>query len=141
MNCHQLTEVKAVLAQPVNKLTKYDIALILTILIVSFSLIITSFFTNTGNATGFEIHVDGEIHSVYSFSDMKNGEIIEIKTMYGYNKFIYKNNSVECIDTDCKDKIELKAGPISKVNQIIVCVPHKLTVQIVGKSNLDGISY
>ena len=141
MNYRQQTEVKADLAQPVNKLTIYDIILIVTVLVISLTLITASFFTNKGNATGFEIYVDGRLHSVYSFSTLNNGEIIEIQTEYGYNKFLYKNNSIKCIDTDCKDKIELKAGTIYKVNQILVCMPHKLTVQILGKNNIDGISY
>lgn len=129
------------MAQLVNKPTKYDILLIVIVLVISVTMIICSFFTNTGNATGFEIHVDGKLHSSYSFSELRNGEVIEIQTEYGYNKFLYNNSSIKCIDTNCKDKIELKAGTINKVNQILVCLPHKLTIQIVGKNNIDGISY
>lgn len=129
------------LAQPVNKLTKYDFSVILLILFISFSFIIYNLVFDYGNATGFDIFVDGKLHSSYKFSNLKNGEIIEISTEFGNNKFIYQNNSVMCIETDCKDKLEMKAGKIKKVNQLLVCMPHKLIVQINGKNNLDGISY
>ena len=129
------------LAQPVNKLTKYDIITIVLILVISFSFISYFFISDKANATGFDIYVDGNLHSSYKFSQLKNGQIIELNTEYGYNKFIYENNSVMCIETDCKDKLEIKTGKIKKVNQILVCMPHKLIVQITGKNNIDGISY
>lgn len=129
------------LAQPVSKLTKTDITLITTVLVTSIFIIILSSFHSSGTATGFEITVDGKLHSSYSFSELKNGEIIEIDTEYGYNKFLYENNSIKCIDTDCNDKIELRAGVINKPNQVLVCLPHKLTVYITGKKNIDAVSY
>ena len=141
MNYHQLTEVRVDLVQPVNKPTKADIVLIITIFLISVSIIILSSVSSSGTATGFEITVNGKLHSSYSFAELKNGEIIEIKTEYGYNKFLYKNNSIRCIDTDCKDKIELKSGAINKPNQVLVCLPHKLTVHITGKNNIDAVSY
>ena len=141
MNYHQLTEVKADLVQPVNKLTKYDVILIVAVIIISTSLIVFNFFINKANATGFEIYVDGKLHSTYSFSSLENGSEFTIQTEYGYNKFLYENNSIRCTDTNCKDKLELKVGTIKNANQVIVCVPHKLIVQIVGKTKIDKVSY
>lgn len=129
------------LAQPVNKLTKYDIITIILLLIISVSSILYFYLFNTEKATGVDIFVDGKLYSSYSFAELKDGETIEIHTEYGYNKFLFKNKSIICTDTDCKDKLEVKTGAIKKVNQILVCVPHKLTVQITGKNRLDGISY
>lgn len=129
------------LALPVSKPTKTDIILIVTVLLISVASVIFLIIFDLGNATGFEITVDGKLHSAYSFAELKNGEIIEIKTEYGYNKFLYENNSIKCIDTDCKDKIEMKSGAISKTNQVLVCLPHKLTVQITGKNSIDAVSY
>lgn len=129
------------LAQPVNKPTKADIILIIFVLIISVLIIILSSVPNSGTATGFEIIVDGKLHSSYSFAELKNGEIIEINTEYGYNKFLYENNGIKCIETDCKDKIELKAGMINKPNQVLVCLPHRLTVNITGNKSIDAVSY
>jgi len=129
------------LAQPVSKPTKADIILITVVFLVSILIIILSSVHSSGIATGFEITVDGKLHSSYSFAELKNGEIIEIDTEYGYNKFIYENNGIRCIDTDCKDKIEMRAGRIDKPNQVLVCLPHKLTVSITGNKNIDAVSY
>ncbi len=133
--------MKADLALPVNKPTKADIILIVVILFLSVFSIVYFASANTNNGDGFEVTVDGKLHSLYSFSDLKDGEIIEIHTEYGYNKFLYENKSVRCIETDCKDKIELKAGVVSKANQILVCLPHRLTLKITGNSNIDAVSY
>ena len=141
MNSLQQTEVTADLALPVNKPTKADIILILSVSLISFLSIIFLLLFKFDNAYGFEIKIDGKLHSSYSFSELKNGEIIEIKTQYGYNKFLYQNQSIKCIDTNCKDKLEMKTGSISKTNQVLVCLPHKLTVQIVGKKEIDAVSY
>jgi len=129
------------LALPVNKLTKADIILIISIIFISVGLFIILTFNDLEKATGFEIKVDGKLHSVYSFSDLNNGDVIEIKTEYGYNKFLYENKSIKCIETDCKDKTELYVGPISKTNQVLICLPHKLTVHILGKNSIDAVSY
>ena len=129
------------MALPVNKLTKSDIILIVSIIIISISLYISLIFLNSGKATGFAIEIDGRLHSVYSFSDLNEGDTIEIKTNYGYNKFLYKNQSVKCIETDCADKTELYSGYISSPNQVLICLPHKLTVYILGENAVDAVSY
>lgn len=112
-----------------------------SVLVISVTAILFSLIIGSSNATGFEITVDGKLHSSYSFESLKNGETIEVSTQYGYNKFLYENRSIKCIETDCKDKIEVSAGKISKTNEILVCLPHKLTVQITGERKIDAISY
>lgn len=129
------------MALPVSKPTKADIILIIAVLSISIASVIFLLFFNFGNATGFEIRVDGVLHSSYSFADLEDGETIEVKTKYGYNKFLYENKSIKCIDTNCRDKIELKAGSINKTNQVLVCLPHKLTIHIVGNNQIDAVSY
>lgn len=141
MNYRQQTEVKVDLAQPANKPTRADIILIILVLTLSVTAIIISSVSNRETGIGFEIIVNGKLHSSYSFADMKNGEIIEIRTEYGYNKFLYENSSIKCIETDCKDKTEQNAGAISKPDDVLICLPHKLTVHITGKKNIDALSY
>ncbi len=141
MNFLPQTEVRVDLALPVNKLTKADIILVLCIVLVTVISVVFIAFCNTGEATGFEITVNGKLYATYSFSDLEDGEIIEIKTEYGYNKFLYKNKSIMCIETDCTDETELHAGSINKPNQVLICMPHKLTVHIIGKNSIDAVSY
>ncbi len=131
----------AALALPVNKLTKADIILIAGIILFSVILILLMIFHTQGDANGFEIRIDGKLHSAYLFSDLKDGEYIEIKTEYGYNKFLYENKKIKCVETDCLDKTEIKSGTISKTNQILICLPHRLTVQITGQNSIDTVSY
>ncbi len=141
MNFQILTEVKAVLALPVSKPTRADVFLIVSVLLISITLILLFSVLNSEKTTGFEITVDGRLYSSYSFSDLKDGDFIVVKTEYGYNKFLYENKSISCVETDCKDKLEIRAGKIKKANELLVCIPHKLTVQITGKMDIDAISY
>ena len=129
------------LALPANKITKSDIILIISIVFIAVSIYISIAFYNSETATGFKIEIDGKLHSAYSFNDLKDGDTIEIKTEYGYNKFLYKNKVIKCIETDCTDKTEIYAGSINKPNQVLVCLPHKLIVYITGKDSIDAVSY
>jgi len=39
-------------------------------------------------------------------------------------------------------KIDIKSGKISKPGQIIICVPNRLSVQMIGeKSDIDVVAY
>ena len=129
------------MALPVSKPTRADILLITFVLMFSIVTIFFNIILSTDIASGFEIIVDGKLHSSYTFSELKNGETIEINTQYGHNKFLYENKSIKCIQTDCKDMIELKTGTIKKTNETLVCIPHRLIVQITGETDIDAISY
>ncbi len=129
------------MALPVNKPTRADIILIVSVLFISLFAIAILFVFGADNARGFEIKVDGRLHSSYSFSDLKDGDTIEIKTQYGYNKFLYEKQSIRCIESDCNDRLEINAGAIGKTNQVLVCLPHRLTVNIVGKDKIDAVAY
>ncbi|ANK60886.1 MULTISPECIES: NusG domain II-containing protein [Loigolactobacillus] len=47
-----------------------------------------------------------------------------------YNKIVFKNDKVAITDANCSDQICVKRGWISKSGQTIVCLPHKLLVEI-----------
>lgn len=57
------------------------------------------------------------------------------------------NGGISIEDADCPDKICLKQGFINKPGQSIICLPHKLVIEIIGdtkeekSSEIDGIAY
>ena len=94
-------------------------------------------FSKKGNT--LLIYVDGEIYGEYSlYSD----KIIEIDNGFGSNTVIIKNGEAFMEHADCPDKLCLKQGKISKAGQNIVCLPHRLVLEIKGdkKGDLDAIS-
>ena len=60
----------------------------------------------------------------------------------GYNLVLISNGQVRVCDADCPDKLCVKQKSISKGGESIICLPHKLVVQIISKeeSDLDAVT-
>ena len=43
------------------------------------------------------------------------------------------------IDADCSDKLCLEQGYISKPGESIVCLPHRVMIQVIGENDDDII--
>ena len=54
----------------------------------------------------------------------------KIETKYGTNVVSVKDKAVFVSNADCPDKICVKHREISRVGETIVCLPHKLVVEI-----------
>ena len=42
-------------------------------------------------------------------------------------------------DADCPDRLCVKQGRIKKVGESIVCLPHKVVIEIVGEKEEAGV--
>lgn len=82
------------------------------------------------------IQIDGEVYGTYSL--YKDDEI-EINNQYGYNKLIIKEGLAYMDRADCPDKYCVEHKPISETNETIVCLPHKLVVEITGTEEAESI--
>ena len=58
-----------------------------------------------------------------------------------YNKLVIRDGAVYVEDANCRDLICVRHGSISKVNETITCLPHKLIVYVVGDniSEVDAV--
>lgn len=128
-----------------NKLTKGDKLLILIVVIFS---IISLIFVNKSVISYGEkyvsIQVDGKEIKKVIFDDSVVGKTIPIRTEYGYNLIEIGDEKVRVIEADCPDKLDVKQGYISKVGEIIVCLPNRLVIEIKGANteiNIDDISH
>ena len=86
-----------------------------------------------------EITVDGKLYKKILLSEHRGVEEIDVKTEYGYNVIDIKDDSIGIIDADCKDKICIKSGFISKKGESLVCLPHKLMVEVKGNDNQNDV--
>lgn len=50
----------------------------------------------------------------------------------GYNRFRVENGAIRAVDADCGDQTCVRMGPISREGETIVCLPHRLIVEIEG---------
>lgn len=108
------------------------------------ALILFLFMNNKSTINDSEyvlISIDGITYDNYSLGT--NDEII-ISNEYGNNTIVINNNSVYIMNADCPDNLCVHQGAINKLGQSIICLPHKLIVEIVSDYDeelIDAIAY
>ena len=55
-----------------------------------------------------------------------------VETAAGYNLVVVEDGRAFVREADCKNHICVKSRAISRAGESIVCLPHKMTVSIVG---------
>ena len=77
------------------------------------------------------IYIDGE-----EFERLPLDEDIEfpVATKAGENIVVISGGKVSVTEADCPDKLCVKQGKIDRQGETIVCLPHKLVVEIEGGS-------
>lgn len=88
------------------------------------------------------VKVDGVETYSCSLSENTRFEIKTGENNENINVVVIENGKVRVIEADCPDGICKEYRPISYVGETIVCLPHKVVVEIVGNStepNLDVI--
>lgn len=86
------------------------------------------------------ITVDGHLYGTYTLSEPQE---IPIKLDGRVaNIVVIANGAAHMKDADCPDQLCMHQGAISRDRQTIVCLPHKLVVEVVGgeKEEYDSIS-
>ena len=113
---------------------KMDIVIIAVLLILSFTPHLIFFKTSQKSSKNNYaiIKVDGKIHKKIDLSNVKNNEEVNLNLPNGKNTLLIKNNSIQMKSANCNDALCVKQGNISKVGQTIICLPHKLIIEIKG---------
>lgn len=125
-----------------KNLTKGDKYLIIFLIVLSFlSLIYTKKVAFNDRKKYISIQVNGKEIKEIIFDKKIIGKTIPIETEFGYNLIEIDDEKVRVIEADCPDKLDVKQGYISKVGEIIVCLPNRLTIEIKGIDNEREIDY
>ena len=113
---------------------KMDIAIIIILLGVSIIPNVAFYFINNRNYNVLTavITVEGKEYKSLEIDNKKEEEIL-VKVDHGFNKIKIKDGNVTMIEADCRDEVCLRTSAISKPGQTIVCLPHKLVVEIKGE--------
>jgi len=114
---------------PIEKKDKLLIACVIIIAAVS-SLVMG--MTQHGGGGMLCITIDGRIYGEYSISE---NQVITVNEKLGYNQVVIEHGRVYMSEADCPDKYCMDYKPIAKENETIICLPHKLVLQIVGDSD------
>lgn len=104
------------------------IAIGLVLIISAVGFIIFALSPKSGASV--KISAGSETYGAYPLSENKT---VKVKTENGFNVVRIKDGSVSVTDADCRDKICVKQGEIKSGS--IICLPHKLVVEITGSSD------
>lgn len=85
-----------------------------------------------GHGTVAVIRVDGEIYEKIDLDTVAVAYDMEIKTEFGYNKLHIEHDGISVTEADCRDHICMDQGKVSQASVPIVCLPHRLTIEIEG---------
>lgn len=60
-----------------------------------------------------------------------------------YNVVLCKDGEISVVEADCPDGICVDHVPVSGTGENIICLPHKLVIEVIGNegSELDGVIY
>ncbi|WMJ75879.1 MULTISPECIES: NusG domain II-containing protein [unclassified Sedimentibacter] len=122
-----------------EKINKYDIALILTIIAVNI-LILAYGTLNTvdkGKKIAY-IYSDNRLVGEYTLTDDYKTEFV-VESESGSNKIHIEDGYVWIEEATCPDKICLHQGRISNDGEVIVCLPNRLMVQIKDNNPEDEL--
>lgn len=115
-------------------LKKLDIIIIILLFILSFTpnIIFSKTIHNSNKLIYASIKVDGKLYDNIPLSTNKGEKKLNIKSSSGNNSILIRDNTIKVISADCKDDLCIKQGEISKVGESIICLPHKLIIEIKG---------
>jgi len=111
------------------------------IIILFFALIIISMklLWNLPQGQYLEIYKNNEILATYSLNQQITKTISGAK---GETKITINNGKVRFSSAPCAKKYCIHQGWINKANQIILCIPNKISISILGSNkNYDSINY
>ncbi|MBO6174757.1 MAG: NusG domain II-containing protein [Lachnospira sp.] len=121
-----------------KKKIKRDIMLIATLIIVCAAVFLIINFVVKKDGITAAVKVDGNI--VYMLPLDKNASVTVEGYQGGSNTVVIENGTVYMKDADCPDKLCEKTGKISKNGETIVCLPHRVVVEIQGgEGNVDSL--
>ena len=118
---------------------RLEIFIIVLTLILAGSIQVTHLYMNKDAGKYVNIYKDAKLYTSLKINENKT---IEIKDNDEYNIIVVENGKVYMKDANCNDKICVKTGKIYGAGQSIICLPHKIVVEISGeKKGIDDSAY
>lgn len=97
------------------------------ILVVALVLFLVMRVTGSEAGSRIQVTVDGEVYGTYSLTE---DQVIEVKDGDFYNRIRIEDGEAYMEEANCPDGYCERQGKISSGAQTIVCLPHKLVVEV-----------
>lgn len=78
------------------------------------------------------VNVDGEEFRRIDLSKVKEPYEFTVETKYGSNTILVEPGAISVSSADCPDKICVNMGRLTGAGMPIVCMPHRLYIEIEG---------
>lgn len=119
---------------------KMDMVIIGSLLVLALlSLLAIEFYRSRPfDARIVEIKVDGQLIESFEWTEGLEKEI-EVDTEFGYNRIRVESGGLFMEYADCPDQVCVRDGRIDSPGELLVCLPHRLIVEIKGEKKEDEI--
>ena len=111
------------------KIKKKDIILIVIIVVVAAMAFLMHHILQEAGTGQVIVKVNGAVEGTYDLNDDQ-----EISINNGTNILVINNGKADMIEADCPDKLCVEQRAISKNHESIICLPNKVSVEIVSTS-------
>lgn len=108
---------------------KKDLILIIAVLIIASAGMLINHLLHQKPASLLEVQVDGQVVATYDLS--KNLDTIIEGAGGGTNHLIIQNGMAWISEASCPDKVCVNQGKVQLNGQIIVCLPNRMTAQVI----------
>lgn len=114
---------------------KNDVILGGGILVIALVLFLVMHLTRNEAGNQIRITVDGAVYGTYS---LEKDQVIEVKENDFYNRIRIQDGAAYMEEANCPDGYCEEQGKISGRTQTIVCLPHKLVVEVLDEDGLEN---
>lgn len=114
---------------------KNDVVLGGGILAIALVLFLVMHLTRNEAGNQIQITVDGNVYGTYSLA---KDQVIEVKEKDFYNRIRIQDGKAYMEEANCPDGYCEEQGKISGRTQTIVCLPHKLVVEVLDVNGLEN---
>ncbi|GFI04934.1 MAG: NusG domain II-containing protein [Lachnospiraceae bacterium] len=123
------------------KNVKKDLILLGGILLTAFVIWLIPMLLNNGAPAVIRVFQDG--HEIGTYSVLEDQTIAIPYEEENYNLLLISGGQVSVSDADCPDGLCVRHRAIERNGESIICLPHKLVIQIESKeeSDLDAVTY
>jgi len=105
---------------------KKDLFLVAGLLLVGGIILILAFIGGQGGKSVL-VRINGEKKAVYPLNENRR---VELHGDGGKNILVIEDGSARIEDADCPDKLCVRQGSINLRGQSVICLPHKLVIEI-----------
>lgn len=114
---------------------KKDVILMGEILVIALVLFLIMHLTRSETGNQIQITVDGTVYGTYSLA---KDQVIEVEENDFYNRIRIQDGEAYMEEANCPDGYCEEQEKISGRTQTIVCLPHKLVVEVLDEDGLEN---